>query len=62
MEPFSLLQFLQTLLPNPAPKSTEEASPPPVEQKEASPPENSASVNAYLQFLERHDAHSKRKK
>ena len=60
MEPFGLLNFLKTLLPDAS--AEEPPSPPlPTEEAQAPPPEEEEKENAYLRFLEAHERRAKRK-
>ena len=72
MEPFGLLQFLQTLLSQPQatpaespkdPAPSEEQAPPAKEEKSAAHDEvKTPSQEAYLQFLANHEARTRRTK
>jgi hypothetical protein len=65
MEPFGLLQFLQSLLKNPPsdPPPTEEL-PQEIPKEKPNKPDPAPTNDAYLQFITNHDkrAHGVRKK
>ncbi len=68
MEPFGILQFLQSLLPNPTP--SEGAQPPPPSQADAPAEDktqdlkeqNTDAQEAYISFLQAHENRAKRTK
>ena len=60
MEPFGLLNFLKTLLPD-TPSEEPSSSPPPTEEIQNPPPVEEEKQNAYLLFLEAHERRAKRK-
>lgn len=71
LEPFGILQFLQSLLPQNAqtvenqPAQTEQAPPPNTEQKAETPSpvvEENRATDAILQYMEEHDKRARKLK